>query len=200
MIERNNPWAGRLLNLEPHDSTLREKYESQLNDHFGSRLSPALRARYVAVGLAGLVGCVVCGSLAITEPESLPGAVRGLLILFAFFGLSWTLFATLVLVRGPENFADRRGMSARMAFGFTLISVVALSFVSSLSGRSAVGTPMAITGLALLILAAVIVVDARIERSESLIREQILRVESRLIELARSVEPARGDGGGKGEG
>ena len=119
----------------------------------------------------------------------MPVAVRGLLVLFAFFGLGWTLLATSVLVRGHGNFIAHRTMgAARMAFGFTLISVIALSAASSLSGRSAVGMPMVATGLAMLILAAVVLIDARIERSESLIREQILRVESRLTALTLSIE------------
>jgi hypothetical protein len=145
-----------------------------------------------AVGLAGLAGCLVCGSLAITEPATLRVEVRGLLVLFAFFGLGWTLLAARVLARGQGNFIAHRTMAARMAFGFTLASVVALSLASSLSARSAVGMPMVATGLALLILAAVHLIDARIERSESLLREQILRVESRLTELVGSVERPRG--------
>ena len=146
----------------------------------------------MVVGLAGLVGCLVCGSLAITEPASLPAAVRGLLALLAFFGLGWSLLAARVLARGRGDLINHRTLAARMAFGFTLAAVVALSVVSSLSGRPAVGMPLVATALALLILAAVLLIDVRIERSESMVREQILRVERRLVGLAEAVERARG--------
>lgn len=198
MTEHDDPLGGRLLDLEPHDPALREKYGAALHDHLDRHLSGALRARYAVVGLAGLAGCLVCGSLAITEPASMPAAVRGLLVLFAFFGLGWTSLAAWVLARGHGNFIAHRTIAARMAFGFTLASVIAMSIASSLSGRSAIGMPVVATGLAMLILAAVRWIDARIERSESLIREQILRVESRLTGLAGSIERSRGGRGDEG--
>jgi hypothetical protein len=193
MTEHGDPLlGGRLLDLETHNPTLREEYGAALHDHLDRQLSGGLRAKYVVVGLAGLAGCLVCGSLAVTEPASLPAAVRGLLTLLAFFGLGWTLLAAWVLARGRGGFITHRIMAARMAFGFTLASVIALSVTSSLTGRSAVGMPMVASGLAMLILAAVLLIDARIERSESLIREQILRVESRLTVLTEFVERPRG--------
>ncbi len=192
MAEHDDSRGGRFLDLEPHDPALREKYGAALHDHLDSHLSGALRARYVVVGLAGLAGCLVCGSLAITEPASMPWTTRALLVLFAFFGLGWTLLSGWALARGRGNFINHRTMAARMAFSFTLISVFALSLASSLSGRSSVGMPMVATGLALLILAAVLILEARVERSELMIREQLLRVERRLSELAEAIGPPRG--------
>jgi hypothetical protein len=52
--------------------------------------------------------------------------------------------------------------------------------------------PMVATGLALLILAAVVLIDSRIERSESVIREHFLRVESRLTGLDEALARPRG--------
>ncbi len=137
----------------------------------------------MAIGVAGLIGCLVCGSLALTEPSTTPGAVRSLLALFASFGLGWTLLATWLLSRGRGNFFQQRTLAAQMAFGFTLAAVVALSLAAFSLGKEEAGTPMLATGLALLILAAVIVIDVRIERAELTIREQILRVETRLVEM-----------------
>ena len=192
MNEHNDHLRERLIDLDPHDPGLRERYGSALHSHLDRRLTVPYRARYVVVGLAGLVGSLVCGSLAITEPASLPAGVRMLLALFAFFGLSWTLLAAWALARGRGGFIAHRIMAARMAFGFTLITVIALSLVSFLSGKAAVGMPMVTTGLALLILAAILLIDARIERSESMILEQLLRVESRLTVLAEAIAQPRG--------
>jgi hypothetical protein len=188
----DDPLGERLLDLDPHDPALRKRYEAGLDSHLEGHLSGSRRARYVVVGLAGLAGSLVCGSLAITEPASTPGAVRWLLALFAFFGMSWTLLAAWALARGRGDYIAQRTLAARMAFGFTLTSVIALAVVSFLSGRAAVGMPMVATGLALLILAAVLLIDARIERSESLIREQVLRVEHRLTALAEAIERLHG--------
>ncbi|MEJ7637774.1 MAG: hypothetical protein WKF75_07230 [Singulisphaera sp.] len=197
MKEQNDHLRERLIDLDPHVPGLRERYGSALHSEL-DRLTVPYKVRYLVTGLAGLIGSLVCGSLAITEPASLPARVRMLLVLFAFFGLSWTLLAGWALARGRGDFIAQRTMAARMAFGFTLISVLALSLVSSLSGKSAVGMPMVATGLALLVLAAVLLIDARIERSESIIREQLLRVESRLTGLAEAIAQPRGSRNAEG--
>ena len=57
---------------------------------------------------------------------------------------------------------------------------------------------MVTTGLALLSLAATLLVDARIERTKSLIREQLLRFEGRLTGLPEAVPQPHG--GRKAEG
>jgi hypothetical protein len=83
-------------------------------------------------------------------------------------------------------------MAVRMGFAFTLASIVSMVVVSSLSGRASDGLPMLAAGLATLILAAVLLIDSRIDRSESSLREQILRLEVRLVDLAESVAVAQG--------
>lgn len=152
---------------------------------------PGGKLRYILVGLAGLVGSVVCGSLGLTEPETTPRAVRGLLILFAFFGLGWTLLAAWVLARGRGNFAFERLVAARMAFGFTLVAVLALALSSSLLSRESQGGPMLATGLALLTLGAVVLIGARIEQAELSIREQVLRLECRIAALSDALSVPR---------
>ena len=75
-----------------------------------------------------------------------------------------------------------------MAFGFTLVAILALSVTASVLGKEATGMPLVATGLALLTLGAVILIGARIEQAEQTIREQIIRLECRiegLVEVAR---------------
>ena len=184
MTKSDDPMIGRLLDLDAGDPTLRDKYRVALHGNLDGHLSGSFRARYVLVGLGGLVGCIVCGSLAITEPASMRAEVRWLLVLFALFGLCWTVLAAVAIARRGGDFIALRTTAARMGFGFTLATVIALSAVSSLTARSDVGMPMVATGLAMLMLAAVVLIDARIERAESMIREQILRVEARLAGMA----------------
>ncbi|MDR3617884.1 MAG: hypothetical protein P4L85_00930 [Paludisphaera borealis] len=182
----------KLLNdLEPTDPALQARYRSILDAGLADLKPGGGKARYIAIGLAGLIGCVVCGSLGLTEPESTPRAVRWLLILFAFFGLGWTLLAGWMLARGRGNFAAERLIAARMAFGFTLVAVTALSLTSSLLGKESASMPLVATGLALLILGAVLLIGARIEQAEQTIREQILRLECRIAGFAEAVSRAR---------
>ncbi|SIN81131.1 hypothetical protein SAMN05444166_1019 [Singulisphaera sp. GP187] len=191
MTDPNDALGERLLGLDSPDPAIQQRHEAELHSQWETQLSGSRLVPFVAVGVAGLIACLVCGSLAFTEPATTPVAVRRLLALFACFGLSWTLLATWILTRGRGSFISQRTLAARMAFGFTLTTVMALSLVSLSLGREAAGMPILATGLALLILAAVLLTDVRIERAELTIREQILRVESRLIErIEASQRPA----------
>ncbi len=182
-----------LLDLDAQNPGFRARYQKDLGTHLGNTLPKFRKTRYVVVGLAGLIGCLVCGSLSLTEPASTPNAVRGLLALFAIFGLGWTLFAGWALARGRGGYAAERALAAKMAFGFTLASVMALSLVSSLSGKETAGMPLVATGLALLILASVLLTNARIDQAELAIREQILRLECRLLDRTKANSGPRVD-------
>lgn len=195
MTKPKDPIGEQLLGFDTTDPAVRQRFGTELQAHFETHMSKSRSVQLVGMGVAGLIGSLVCGSMALTEPTTTPVAVRSLLALFASFGLGWTLLATWILARGRGNFILQRTLAARMAFGFTLATVVALSLVTFSLGREAAGLPMLTTGLALLILAAVLLTDARIERAELTIREQILRVESRLVKL---VEEASGKPRGAG--
>jgi len=182
MTKPNDDHREELLNLEPSDPRLRDRHQKAIADHL-EKFRPGFGTiRYAAVGLAGLVGALVCGSLSLTEPASTPMPIRALLALFALIGLGWSVFAGWGLARRRGDYAAERALAAKMAFGFTLAAVMGLSFASSLTGKDAQGAPLIATGLGLLVLASVLLTNARIEQAELAIREQILRLEARLLD------------------
>lgn len=187
--------ADRLLDLDERDPDSRRRFGAALHSQIEGHLSELGYGRYAAVGLAGMLGALVCGSLAITEPETLARPVRGVLALLAFVGLAWTLFAAWGLARRRGDYIRQRTIAARLAFGLTLAVVIALAAVSTATGRPASGMPLVATGMALLILAGVLLIDGRIEQSELAIREHLLRIEIRLDALTKGIGPSRDDPG-----
>lgn len=184
MIDRDDPPDDRMFGPGASDPALRERYGAALRAHLDEHLSGAGRGRYVAVGVAGLIGALACGSLAITEPAGLSPQVRGALALLAFVGLAWTLFAAWAVARSRGDYVDQRMLAVRLGFGLTLVTVIALAAISSTTGHPSSGMPLVAAGMAMLILAAVLLIDGRIERSELAIREHLLRIESRLARLS----------------
>lgn len=187
MSDRTEAFDKLLNDLEPTDPEVRARYSSIFDAGLADLKPGGGKLRYIAVGLAGLIGFVICGSLGLTEPDSTPRAVRWLFILFAFFGLGWTTLAAWALAQRRGNFAAERLVAARMAFGFTLVAVLALSLTASLLGKESAGMPLVATGLALLTLGAVIMIGTRIEQAEQSIREQTLRLECRIAGLTEAV-------------
>ncbi|WZP00514.1 hypothetical protein EP7_002159 [Isosphaeraceae bacterium EP7] len=188
MSDRENSPEKRLHDFDLHDPAIHGRYGQALGAQLEASLSDASSARRragsVLMGLGGLSGFLVCGSLALTEPASTPFRVRAILSLFACFGLAWIVLATWGFSRSRGNFSGQNAIAARMGFGFTLVSIVALAIFASASARAAEGMPMLTTALAMLILATVMLIDSRIGRAESALREQILRLEVRLVDLS----------------
>lgn len=184
MIERNDDFK-ELLNLDASDPALRERHRKALAARLGDLPPTFGKTRYAAVGLAGLVAALVCGSLSLTEPATTPGATRALLALFALIGLGWTLFAGWGLARRRGGYAAERALAAKMAFGFTLAAITGVSLASAVSGKEAAAAPLLAVGLSLLILAAVLMTNARIDEAELAIRERILRLELRLLDHSK---------------
>jgi hypothetical protein len=186
MNDRNEAVDRLLKELEPADSAESDRYEAVLRAGLAGLKPGRRRARYIAVGLAGLVGCLVCGALAITEPTGTPRQIRWILSVFASFGLGWTLLAIWALGWSRGNFASERVIAARMALGFTLITVMVLCFTASLRGNEAASLPLVAIGLAFMILGAVVLIGARMTQAEQAIREQILRLECRIAGVAEA--------------
>jgi hypothetical protein len=193
MNDRNEAVERLLRELEPADLAESDRYETVLRAGLADLKPGRRKARYIAVGLAGLVGCVVCGALAITEPATTPRQVRWVLSVFASFGLGWTLLAAWALGWSRGNFASERVIAARMALGFTLITVMVLCLAASLRGNEAASLPLIAIGLAFMLLGAVVLVGARITQAEQAIREQILRLECRIAGFAEADGRASGN-------
>jgi hypothetical protein len=181
MNDRKTERPDGFLDFDSRDPELRERYDSLLGARLGETWPLGRNARYVLIATAGLAGFVVAGSLALTEPASTPTAVRGLLGMFALFGLGWAAFAVWALARRRGGFASERLVASRIAMGFTLVALLGLGLAATTLGKGAESGPMLAAALGFLVLAAVGSTHARIEEAELAIREQLLRLESRII-------------------
>lgn len=192
MDDRSDRFSDRLLALEQARTSdeLRRRYEGAVQSLLERRLGPARRLLYAAVAVLGLVGAGVCASLAATEPAGTPPLTRAALTLCALFGASWFALAAAVLRRGSLHHRRHGGAAARMAFGFTLATVLLFSALAAASpGPATAGT--LVGGLALLIAAAVVRLTHAIEASELRTREQALALELRLAQLGEALGAGR---------
>ncbi|MDG3006594.1 hypothetical protein [Paludisphaera mucosa] len=181
MADRKDVPLPGFLDFDAQDSELQRRHRAILDARLGSAWPLGRKARYLIVATSGLIGFFVAGSLSLTEPASTPPAIRGLLGLFALFSLGWTLFAAWTLARRRGGFAGERLAAARIALGFTLFAVAGLGLAATSLGKEAAAAPMIGVGLGFLVLAAVGATNARIEEAELAIREQLLRLEARIV-------------------
>ena len=190
MADRDRHLRG-FLDFDTQDPAIRDRHQALLEAKLGSAWPLGKKANYAALAVVGLLGFLAAGSLSLTEPPSTPAATRGLLALLSFIGLGWAVFATWALARFRGGFAGERLEASRMALGCCLVALLGLASASAALKKEASAGPLLATGLAFLVVAAVGATNARIEESDLAIREQILRLEARIVEIATSGDESR---------
>ena len=149
---------------------------------FVRELTTARRFFFGMVAVGALVSTVVCGSLAITEPN-LPTLARVGLATGTLFGLAWFAVAARICWRGTLDLRLDARRIAVMVWVFTVLMMVFFLLVGMTAKDRLLGLMMIANGLAFLIGAAVYWLTYRIEQSEFNTREMLLQLELRLAEL-----------------
>jgi hypothetical protein len=134
-------------------------------------LSLRRRLGYLAVGLAGLGGAVLIGTLAATEP-GLPAATAAAFALLVLVGLGWAGFAGWALTRRTPLYAADRVLAGWIALAAWLVGGAGVAAIASF--RGGLPWPAALVVAALGAAAAAHLVSARRRRAALLARRQEL--------------------------
>ncbi len=106
----------------------------------------------------------------------------------AVFGLAWAIMGIEILRRGSINLKTHGPAAAGMGWGLTvIIATIALLTMGNEPRESLVGLRMCLAALIFLVMAAMFMIQSRIQQSELKTREKLLEIEYRLAELAESV-------------
>ena len=149
------------------------------------KLTTPSRVFLCLVAVVSAVSALVCGSLAITEPQ-LPPMVRVGLATGVLFGLAWVIAIVSVLRRGEIDLKRDGRRIAQMVWVFTLLMSIFFYAVGMSRPDKPVSVLLMIQSLVFLISAAVYWLNHRIEESELNVREKLLEIELHLAELTRT--------------
>ncbi len=149
------------------------------------KLTGPRRVIFSIVAVAASVSALVCGSLAITEPQ-LPPLARVGLATGVLFGLAWVIAIVSVLRRGEIDLKRDGRRIAQMVWGFTLLMSIFFCAVGMSRPDNPVSVLLMVQSLVFLISAAVYWLNHRIEESELNVKEKLLEIELHLAELTRT--------------
>jgi hypothetical protein len=170
----------RLLALDPPAGALRADYERALAGLFERRLDGWERARFIAAASGGAIAALVCGSLAISEPDTTSNSTRIVLGVMSAMGATWFVVALRLLRRGSVHLiADRRRV-ASIVLAFATLQALYFAWAARdsfgwLSWTRPGAAPALFVSLVVLILAATVFVVHHLRESELRAREQTLR-------------------------
>ena len=149
------------------------------------KLSAPRRVFFCFVAVAATVSALVCGSLAVTEPQ-LPPLARLGLATGALFGLAWVIVIVSVLRRGEMDLKRDARRIAQMVWAFTLLMSIFFCAVGMSRPDKLLSVLMMLQSLVFLISAAVYWLNHSIEESELNVKEKLLEIELQLAELTRA--------------
>lgn len=169
-----------LLNLDLPNPAARAAYERALAELFERRLAGAERLRFVAAAVGGAIAALVCGSLAVSEPDSTHWPTRAALGVMSAMGATWFVVAWRLLRRGSIHLVRDRRLVASIVLAFAALQALYFAWAardtfSWLAWIRPGAAQAFFVSLIVLVLAALVFVRHHVRESELRVREQQLK-------------------------
>ncbi|MHC4155421.1 MAG: hypothetical protein ACYST6_10940 [Planctomycetota bacterium] len=178
----------KLVDMEKPNANYREEYEKEVRAMFEKKLTGLTRTWAIVGLIMGLGFFILFGSLAVIVPREFPLWGRFIWALGAVFGLGFAGLETWVLKKGAVNLKTDNMAMAGLGWAFVVIVASTILVFSARFPDPMKGVRALIAVLIFLVLAAVGLLKAFIQRSEVNTREKLLEIEYRIAELAEKVE------------
>ena len=188
MNESDKTFRNKLLDMEKPNANYKEKYKKEVLAMFEKKLTGVRKLSHVGGLILGLFFLVLFGTMAVITPKEFPLWGRFIFALGAIFGLAFAGLSAWILKKGTVNLKEDEMASAGLAWGFiVIVATVVLVFSGRLPDRL-IGIHMLVSLLFFLVMAAVFMIRAFVQRSELNTREKLLEIEYHIAELAEKLE------------
>lgn len=178
--------GARLLDIEPISAARREALEQEIQSMFEHKLSRGWRV-YWALSAVAAVGFAALGAVVLAGGR-MDGFVRAVWWVYTLANVGFVLLALHVLRTGRLNVL--RFMNwAKLSPALTLV-IVTLLFIRALGQPTTGSLLWVLFGLICLLVALAATLYNRVVAAELVQREQMLRLELRVIELAEKCRRA----------
>jgi Mn2+/Fe2+ NRAMP family transporter len=180
-----NEMRNKLVAQERRNREMEARFREAVASMTTRKLTPRHR---VAYGLGCILGLLLAGLLghsAWTAPPGLPLLGRLILVVGAVFGVAWAGMSAYVLKRGSMNLrTDENAKHALMWIFMVLMMTVFLVIGTQMDDRL-LGISLVLDALVFFVVFAIpAFVAMRVNRMEMQVREQLLRMEIALAEMA----------------
>ena len=109
----------------------------------------------------------------------------------AVFGVAFAVLALSIIKRGAVNLKKHPMAAAGLSWAFVVILVTLFMLLGSRAADRIVAVQMVLNGLVFLVMGALFMVRAWIERTELKTREKLLEIEYQLAEIAEALKTQR---------
>lgn len=192
MNEFDKMLRDKLLDIEQPNITYKEKYEREVQAMVEKKLTGWTKLSHIIELIMGFVFTVIFGTVAVITPKEFPLWGRFIFALGAVFGLVIIGLEAGILKKGTVNLKKDEMASAGLAWCFVVIVGTILLVYSGRHPDPITGVHMLVSLLFFLVMVAVFMIRAFVQRSELNTREKLLEIEYRIAELAEKLESKPG--------
>jgi hypothetical protein len=175
------PLRDRLLAVGSPSAKFQAQYQKEIRSMLIRKLSAPRRVFLSLVTVAASGSALVCGTLALTEPQ-LPILARLGLATGVLFGVGWVITIVSILRRGEMDLKRDSRRIAQMVWGFTLLTSIFFCAIGMSRPDKPLSVLLMLQSLIFLISAAVYWLNHRIEESELNVKEKLVELELHLAE------------------
>ncbi|GAH40619.1 unnamed protein product [marine sediment metagenome] len=188
MNKSKKTFRDKLLDMEKPNTRHKEKYEKEMLKMVEKKLTGLNRFAHIVGLIMGLGFAVLFGTLAVIVPKGFPLWGRFMWALGAVFGLLIVAVEGWILKKGTINLKEDNMAIAGLSWSFVVILGTVVLVFSEKFSDPITGVRALVSILFFLVMAAVFMIRAFVERSELNTREKLLEIEYRLAELAEKLE------------
>lgn len=174
----------RLLEMEKRTPALEEQFKKEMNKMLEKKLTPLGKIAWALSSLVGAFLVIRFSYMAIVIQEG-PWLVRVSFIEGAIFSAAWVTLGIRILRKGSFKIFQHENTIHGLMFGFVLLLLINLLLIGGQIEDKSLGIQMMLSGgIFFLIFGIPAIFFMRINRTESLLREQLLNIELKIAELA----------------
>jgi len=183
-----NDLSAQLLKLEPVSPELEARYKQEIKNMIERKLKPYERVAWSLSALMGVgffvgFGSVFFYTLRLDDVFPLVGKMS--FVMGSLFGLVWAVLAGRTALRGRFHGRKDTNLFTGLVWGFVVLLMTGSLLVGVQMPDTGKGNQMILTGLVFFVMFGVTTLLQReITQAELRTREQLLRMETTLAELA----------------
>ena len=179
----------QLLKMEKRSPEFEERFSKEIKKMMEKTLTRTERIAWTLSIFLGLFFVLQFSYVAVTAPAEFPLLGRLVFIFGAVCGGIWMALGVWTLTRKSFNWMRLENATQGLTFGFMLILMIGLMMLGGQMKNEVTAIHMILNGaIFFMIFGIPAIFTLRINRTESAIREQMLKLELKVSELADDLQ------------
>ena len=175
----------RLLDMEKRNPELEEQFKKELNKMFEKKLTTSGKIEWILASLGGVAFAVGGSYVAIAFPQELPWLGRVFCMVGAVGGTAWAALGVWILKKGSFNWLEDENSIHVLTFCLMVLFMIILLLLGNQIEDRTKAIHIMLSGVIFfLIFGLPASFNMRINRTEASLREQLLKIELKMAELA----------------